>query len=359
MDEDEFEKDQEKKIISSFNDQQKIYYISSKIELQSKNPVYIAYRRTYRLSHHNNEDHSESKNDTKYHNDSQNKDLEDDEIHYDEKKTYALKLLKYYTKKQTKTFDKEKDIIELFDDDSRIIKYLEIIPVILYNRKHILVSMYFYPNVDLLFYLWRPTFRFDENLVCLIAFKALKILSLLKSRGVVHNDIKFENFIVSSEDPFEIILTDFESAQMVDINGNSNSMSGTAVFKAPEVLRGEEHDYAADMWSLGMNIYFHLYFEYPFGIDEVIDSKSEKGIEKKINSSKLTRPRKTEGKNVSEIAWNCVSAMLDKDPENRVKVDDALEHEWFSFIESSEMKYAVSRFNIEENLDFEDESPTL
>lgn len=88
--------------------------------------------------------------------------------------------------------------------------------MILYNRKHILVSMKFYPNEDLLYYLWRPLNSFDEYLICLIAYLVLKILQLLKNRKVVHNDLKFENFIVSSENPFDIILSDFENAQVVD-----------------------------------------------------------------------------------------------------------------------------------------------
>lgn len=146
--------------------------------------------------------------------------------------------------------------MDLFTNDPEIIKYSEILPVILYNRKHILVSMQFYPKVDLLYYLWRPLYSFDEHIICLVAFKTLKILQLLKDKNVVHNDIKFENFIVASEYPFEIILTDFESTQIVNENGQSDIITGTSIFKAPEK---KPHDYQADLWSLEMNIFFTTY----------------------------------------------------------------------------------------------------
>lgn len=357
-DEDDFEKDQERKIIDSFNEQQKTYYISSKIELNSKNPVYIAYRRIFRSQFQNNENNLNQEN-VMCNNDNDNyKDIDD--IRYDNKKIFALKLLKYYTKKQIKAFDREKNVLDLFLDDPEIIKYLEIIPVIMYNRKHILVSMHFYPHVDLLFYLWRPLFQFDENFICLIAFKALKILILLKSRGVVHNDIKFENFIVSSENPFEIILTDFESAEMVINNGKSNLFSGTTIYKAPEVLRGEEHDYSSDIWSLGVNLYYHLFFEYPFGIkieENYVDC--EEIIQNKISYGQLIRPENNDEINVSDEAWSCVSAMLEKNPQNRINAEDVIHHVWFSFLESDLVKSQASKYDFDQCFDDEIESPSV
>lgn len=340
MDDEDFEQIQDRKIIESLNEQQKLYFIQSKIDLGSKNPVYIAYRRKYRSQIENNDDYCEQYNNY-------------DQL-YDIKKRYALKLLKFYTKKQKSIFEREKTVLDIFIEDPEVIKYHEIIPVIMYNRRHILVSMLFYPDVDLLYYLWRPSFKFDENFICLIAYKALKILNVLKMRGVVHNDIKFENFIVSSENPFDIIITDFESAELVNYNGKSRLIAGTSIFKSPEVLRGEEHDYAADMWSLGMNLYYHLFFKYPFGIDDNdLNSKSENIILKKINDSKLIRPDNVDFICVSDSAWSLVSAMLEKESEDRIEVEEALKHDWFSFMESTEIKSATSQYDFDQNFDDE------
>ena len=39
---------------------------------------------------------------------------------------------------------------------------------------------------------------------------------------------------------------------------------GTNHYMAPEILSFETHDYKADLWSLGVILYFMLFHKFPF-----------------------------------------------------------------------------------------------
>ena len=150
--------------------------------------------------------------------------------------------------------------------------------------------------------------------------------------------IKFENFIVTSENPFQIHLTDFESAEFLSENMMSSNFNGTPAFEAPEVLRGESHGFAADMWSLGVNIYYSLFLCYPYGIDD--DDEEESDILAKIETGSL----RCVDTSVEKDAWILVEGMLRKDPSERITPEEALEMEWFKCIEEKEVKVKAEEY---------------
>ncbi|KAJ0261643.1 Mitogen-activated protein kinase kinase kinase 15 [Hirschfeldia incana] len=74
----------------------------------------------------------------------------------------------------------------------------------------------------------------------------LKGLMYLHERGIVHCDLKSENVMVGGE---TAKIADFGCAKMAG-NG-SLEFSGTPAFMSPEVARGEEQGFPADVWALG------------------------------------------------------------------------------------------------------------
>ncbi|GJW48158.1 mitogen-activated protein kinase kinase kinase 18-like protein [Tanacetum coccineum] len=87
--------------------------------------------------------------------------------------------------------------------------------------------------------------RFDEMEISSYIRQVVKGLEYIHSCGIVHCDIKGANLLVSENN---VKIADFGCAKWVS---ESVPFSGTPMFMAPEVARGEEQGFAADIWALG------------------------------------------------------------------------------------------------------------
>lgn len=86
----------------------------------------------------------------------------------------------------------------------------------------------------------------DAPVIANYTRQVLKGLEYLHSNGLVHCDIKSSNILIG-EDGAKI--SDFGCAKRV--GETAGPISGTPMFMAPEVVRGEEQGYASDIWALG------------------------------------------------------------------------------------------------------------
>ena len=105
----------------------------------------------------------------------------------------------------------------------------------------------------------------DEEAARFYAANIIVILEILHQKGVVHRDIKSENFLVA-DDGF-LKLTDFGlSKDGMNIKRRAFTLTGTSEFMAPEVLEQtkEGYDFAYDWWSFGCLLYDMLCGSTPF-----------------------------------------------------------------------------------------------
>ncbi|XVE48522.1 hypothetical protein DITRI_Ditri01bG0008600 [Diplodiscus trichospermus] len=101
----------------------------------------------------------------------------------------------------------------------------------------------------------------DENVIRLYTREILHGLKYLHENGIVHCDLKCKNVLLGSSG--NIKLTDFGCAKRLqDIKNNGGesgrgswqSVGGTPLWMAPEVLRNEGLAYGSDIWSLGCTV---------------------------------------------------------------------------------------------------------
>ena len=88
-------------------------------------------------------------------------------------------------------------------------------------------------------------------------------LSAAHRRGILHRDVKPQNILLDPDGRAR--LTDFGSAKLdgqLGVTG-TGALAGTLAYTAPEVLAGRRGDARADIYALGLTLYYALTGELP------------------------------------------------------------------------------------------------
>lgn len=95
----------------------------------------------------------------------------------------------------------------------------------------------------------------DAREAALIGIDLCRALSAVHAAGVAHRDVKLANVMRARGG--RIVLMDFGLGHEWDATGGARlrRLSGTPLFMAPEVLRGEPGDPQADIYSLGVVLF--------------------------------------------------------------------------------------------------------
>jgi CHASE2 domain-containing sensor protein len=96
-------------------------------------------------------------------------------------------------------------------------------------------------------------------------------LDAAHERGLVHRDVKPANVLLTLEEPEHVYLTDFGVAKRADTYGkltNAGQWVGTLDYLAPEQIRGDAVEAAADVYMLAGLLYHCLTGHPPFVRDD-------------------------------------------------------------------------------------------
>eukprot|EP00403_Amphidinium_massartii_P038501 CAMPEP_0178439060 /NCGR_PEP_ID=MMETSP0689_2-20121128/35946_1 /TAXON_ID=160604 /ORGANISM="Amphidinium massartii, Strain CS-259" /LENGTH=523 /DNA_ID=CAMNT_0020061547 /DNA_START=210 /DNA_END=1777 /DNA_ORIENTATION=- len=87
-------------------------------------------------------------------------------------------------------------------------------------------------------------------------------LQAIHGAGVIHRDVKPQNFLVSTEGCVK--LGDFGLAAAKPSGGLLREVCGTVSFMSPEMLKEQGYNEKTDIWSLGVFMYAVVYGHFPY-----------------------------------------------------------------------------------------------
>ena len=105
--------------------------------------------------------------------------------------------------------------------------------------------------------------RLDADAAVRLGRDVAGALSAAHRRGILHRDVKPQNVLLDPDGRAR--LTDFGSAKLdgqLGVTG-SGTLAGTLAYTAPEVLAGRRGDARADVYALGLTLYYALTGELP------------------------------------------------------------------------------------------------
>jgi calcium-dependent protein kinase len=111
----------------------------------------------------------------------------------------------------------------------------------------------------------QPDYHYTERQCARIIKQLLSAVRYIHSKGIVHRDLKLENFLFSTTSPdSELKLIDFGLSKHFTHGQQHYEAVGTPYTVAPEVLRGN-YDEKCDVWAIGVITYLLLSGDPPFG----------------------------------------------------------------------------------------------
>ncbi|XP_059516089.1 serine/threonine-protein kinase D3 isoform X1 [Myotis daubentonii] len=169
--------------------------------------------------------------------------------------------------------------------------------------------------------------RLPERITKFMVTQILVALRNLHFKNIVHCDLKPENVLLASAEPFpQVKLCDFGFARIIGEKSFRRSVVGTPAYLAPEVLRSKGYNRSLDMWSVGVIVYVSLSGTFPFNEDEDINDQIQ-------NAAFMYPPNPW--KEISGEAIDLINNLLQVKMRKRYSVDKSLSHPWLQFIVTS------------------------
>uniref|UniRef100_A0A8C9KUQ7 Serine/threonine-protein kinase n=2 Tax=Panthera TaxID=9688 RepID=A0A8C9KUQ7_PANTA len=181
--------------------------------------------------------------------------------------------------------------------------------------------------------------RLPERLTKFLITQILVALRHLHFKNIVHCDLKPENVLLASADPFpQVKLCDFGFARIIGEKSFRRSVVGTPAYLAPEVLLNQGYNRSLDMWSVGVIMYVSLSGTFPFNEDE--------DIKDQIQNAAFMYPA---------CPWSCISSgglelspsraaidlinnLLQVKMRKRYSVDKSLSHPWLQVMQGAGLR---------------------
>ncbi|CAH8560022.1 unnamed protein product [Schistosoma intercalatum] len=187
-----------------------------------------------------------------------------------------------------------------------------------WDASFVYIIMEFCGGGDLSRYL-RLKRRLDELLVQRFLQQLALALQYLKSKNIVHMDLKPQNILLTSINNPSLKLADFGFAQCIKETAKKNEVRGTLLYMAPEIFCEGFYHPSCDLWSIGIILYECLFGTTPYG-QITIEKLKEKLV---AVDEQIKLPSTNE---ISKPCAALIHGLLKRNPSERLKHEQFFSH---------------------------------
>ena len=134
---------------------------------------------------------------------------------------------------------------------------------------------------------------------------------------IIHRDIKPENVLLG--DNLVAKLTDFGWSNYMQEDEKRQTVCGTPIYLAPEIIKEDGHDEKVDIWCIGVLLFELITGNVPFQGND-IDTLKENILHLRISWPK----------DINIDAKNLIKKILKLDPNSRISLEEMLKHPFFT-----------------------------
>ena len=147
-----------------------------------------------------------------------------------------------------------------------------------------------------------------------------QVLYIMYTKKIIHRDLKPANILIkytdTSKKEFDIKLADYGFSTIAN-NNIARTAVGTPLTMAPEVLNGQEYTNKADLWSIGVIIYYLLFKKYPF-------VARNKGMLKEV-----IKNREPVYQTENTVLIDLLKRLFKKNEQERISWEEYFQHDFF------------------------------
>ncbi|KAL9241459.1 hypothetical protein vseg_015570 [Gypsophila vaccaria] len=149
-------------------------------------------------------------------------------------------------------------------------------------------------------------------------------LRVLQHHHIIHRDLKPENILLSSSDNnTELKIADFGLSRHLCLGSYAETVCGSPLYMAPEVLEFKRYDEKVDMWSIGAILFELLNGHPPF------PGRSNVQLLKNIKNSRYPLFSQLVLQTIHPDCFDLCSKLLCVNPVNRLSLKEFHTHRFF------------------------------
>lgn len=162
--------------------------------------------------------------------------------------------------------------------------------------------------------------RVPEVTACAVMRQLGAGLKELWSRQMVHRDLKPQNLLLSDNTPQAVLkIADFGFARHLQQQELANTLCGSPLYMAPEILKSQQYDAKADLWSVGTILYELVVGRPPYnGSNHIVLLQNIERNEARIPA--------TIAKHLSPACIDLIYSLLERNPVQRISFEEFFNH---------------------------------